>query len=178
MPEPCSGSLAVCRTRTVTTVENRHQGLAMVLARSRGLDYLATFCARHPAMRSGLDYSRLPVFPSFLLRIQNRMGLVLKLLKMRRSSPSQVVCRRCHCSCRGKSFLHVDAAQNSELLGRGRKRKLQGVAASRQHLAGHEDTAALRIGPEPAIVPPSKKSTVFVSRPLVRDGVRRPGSAA
>lgn len=45
-------SLPVCRTRTVTTVENKRQGLPMVLARSRGLAYQVTSCARQPAMSS------------------------------------------------------------------------------------------------------------------------------
>lgn len=110
-PLPVCPVSPVYRTRTVTTVGNKHRGLPMVRARPRGLDYRVTFCARQPAPGSGSSRHLVSYYLSILrLASQPALGLVLKLLQMCCSSPSQAVHRRCYCSCRGKFFLHVGAA--------------------------------------------------------------------
>lgn len=61
----------VCRTTTVTTVENIPQGPPMRLARFRGLDYQTTFCARHPAPTV---LTRLPVVHVSVVRSCSTIG--------------------------------------------------------------------------------------------------------
>lgn len=86
--EPCSVSLPD---------ENRYNGgkwttcVPMALARSRGLDYQVTFCARQPAPSSGLDIWSFACLFFCGLAKQPALELVLKLLQMPGSSPSQPV---------------------------------------------------------------------------------------